>query len=164
MGPDVRGVPAELIVDAEPASPEKLSLPDMAVAEEKILAWAYDQVLDGFFEEVTRERRREVEIRRKYARKSLEYLISESVKKLTRYKLESRETLRLAITQEERRLKELEERREALENQLQRAETLHPEPAQVVALCYLYPRPADVPSEETRQCGKRSRKPPCAFA
>ncbi|WP_027892736.1 helicase-related protein [Calidithermus chliarophilus] len=146
----VQAVPAEFIVDTEPAPSHELPSVDAAAAKEKLLAWAYDQVLDSFFEEVVSERRREVHIRRKYARRSLEYLIEESVRKLTQYKLKSDEgeAMRLAILQEERKLKDLEERLKSLDDVLARAEALHPQPAEVFAQAYLRPRPLGVPSED----------------
>ncbi len=147
---EVRPMPPELVVDLEPA-PVGQALPaEVAAAEEKLLAWAYAEVLDGFFQEVARERQHEVAVRHKYARRSLEFLLEESVRKLTQYKLKEGEgeAMRLAILQEERRLKELEERLKALEEELQRAATLHPEPARVLTLAYLRPRPLGPPSEE----------------
>uniref|UniRef100_A0A7C3HFA2 DUF3883 domain-containing protein n=1 Tax=Meiothermus ruber TaxID=277 RepID=A0A7C3HFA2_MEIRU len=154
-GEAVEPVPPEVIVDAEPA-PATKPLASGAGAEEKLLAWAYEHVLEDFYRQVAQARQREVAIRRKYASRSLEYLIDASVKKLTQYKLKSDEgeAMRLAILQEERRLQELEARQRSLEEELRRAETLHPEPAQVVALAYLYPRPSGIPSEDdpaTRQ-------------
>lgn len=149
-GDAVQAVPPEVIVDAEPAPSDEVPPADVTAAEEKLLTWAYGQVLDGFFEEVSRERKREVHIRRKYARRSLEFLIGESAKKLSQYKLKEGEgeAMRLAILQEERRLKELEERLKSLDEELARAETLHPEPARVFALAYLRLRPLGIPSED----------------
>ena len=154
-GERVWQVPPELLVDAEPTIPPQHPLPSPKEVEGRFLEWAYQHLVDAFFQSVLAERTQEVEIRRKYAQKSLEFLIAESAKKLTEYKLKGDEAMRLAIQQEERRLRELEERQRTLEMDLKKALSLNPEPAQVVALAYLYPRSLGLPDEEDPEVRQR---------
>ena len=138
--PTLHTVEPRVLVDAEPgdAPPEKLNVQE---AKERMRGWAHDHLLNGFLNEVTEARGREVAIRRKYARKSLEHLIRESTKKLTAYKVKQRQgdEMALAILQEERRGRALKERLAALEKQFAQEESLYPEPAELVSLAYVHP-------------------------
>lgn len=145
----VQEVPPELIVDAEPAT-VTAEIAYGESEEQRLVEWAYNHVLDPFFTSVAQERKREVDIRRKYGTRSLDFLINESLKKLTNYKLKSNdaESMRLAILQEERKLKELEARLNALKENLERAEALHPEPITLVAKAHLQPHSLGIPNED----------------
>jgi hypothetical protein len=133
-------VPSEVLVDALPNTDATITLAPEP-ARDAFRAWAHDSMLQAFLSEVRETRLREVEIRRKYGVRSLKYLLRESTKKLTQYRLKERkgEDMKLAILQEERRHKECEERLATLEAQLAKEASLNPEPAELVALAHVMP-------------------------
>lgn len=56
-----------------------------ATDEDRTIEWSLEEVTPGYFGEITDRRTRELAIKEKYIRKSLQFLISESAKKITRY-------------------------------------------------------------------------------
>ncbi len=151
----VRTAQPRLLVDATPGSPPS-DPPDAQAAKERLRGWAHDHLLEPFLEEVSQTRQRETAIRRKYGEKSLNYLIHESTKKLAQFKLKARagEDMALAIRQEERRQKGLQERLDALKARLEQEAGLSPEPADLIALAYLSPwqiQELGEPSPEVRR-------------
>jgi len=152
----VRRVPATLLVDARPGTPP--ADPPCRAAGETLKDWVYENLVDAYLEEVTREQRREIEIRRKYGLKSLDHLISESAKRLAELKLRAQqgEDLDLPIRNEERRLEELKTRKDELEKELDRAEKLVPEIAEPLAFAYVAPLPGNgTPGEESPEARRR---------
>jgi len=53
--------------------------------EDQIIEWSLDQVTPDYFAEIQQRRQNELGIKGKYVRKSLQFLIGESVKKLAKY-------------------------------------------------------------------------------
>ena len=135
-----KALPPQVLVDAAPSGAVPESVPVEAV-QAALRDWAHETVLEGFFEEVRTEREREVTIRRKYGLKSLDHLIRESAKKLSQYKLKARggDDMALPILLEERRLRELRERKESLMKRLEAEGNLFPQPAELFALAYAHP-------------------------
>lgn len=145
-------VSPRLLVDALPSSPAGMAV-QAAPLETALQHWLYETQLDSYLDEVSAERRREVDIRRRYGLLSLEHLQRQSARKLSQHKVKAAqgEEMKLAITQEERRLQELQEREAALKTELDQEGTLHPETAQLLALALLRPLvPAEqgLPSED----------------
>ncbi|MFI5457785.1 MAG: DEAD/DEAH box helicase, partial [Isosphaerales bacterium] len=56
-----------------------------ATSEDVVIDWSLDQVTPEYFAEINERRGRELGIKEKYVRKSLQYLIGESVKKIAKY-------------------------------------------------------------------------------
>ncbi len=56
-----------------------------ATSEDTVIDWSLDQVTPEYFAEINERRSRELGVKEKYVRKSLQYLIGESVKKLAKY-------------------------------------------------------------------------------
>jgi superfamily II DNA or RNA helicase len=56
-----------------------------ATAEDVVIDWSLDEVTPEYFAEINDRRGRELAIKEKYVRKSLQHLIGESVKKIARY-------------------------------------------------------------------------------
>ncbi len=56
-----------------------------ATDEDRTIEWSLEEVTPGYFGEITDRRTRELAIKEKYVRKSLQFLISESAKKITKY-------------------------------------------------------------------------------
>lgn len=135
-----KALPSQVLVDAAPSTDVPKDV-EVEMVQSQLRDWVHETVLDKFFEEVRAERGREVAIRRKYRLKSLDYLIRESTKKLTQYKVKARQgdAMDLPILLEERRLKELRERKESLLRRLEGEANLFPQPAELFALAYAYP-------------------------
>ncbi len=153
-GKGCRLLPPSFLLDAEPLPSE--AMPPPTGVEEGVKAWAYAHFLEPYREEVAQEALREVEVRRRYALRSLDHLIQESTRRLAELKVRSLqgEDVRLPLQNEERRLDELQERRKALEDELDRMGRLIPEAAEVVALAYVVPR-AGGPEEEDPELRRR---------
>ncbi|MDZ7704518.1 MAG: helicase-related protein [Trueperaceae bacterium] len=157
--PELHTLPSSVLVDAVPYGGPNTP-PDAAevdAAKSALRNWAHDHLLTPFVEEVHASREREVSIRRKYGERSLHYLISESTKKLTTYKLKARqgEDMQLAILQEDRRLQVLRERQEAFQKRLAKESSLSLEPPEIFTLAWVVPliddSSGDAPSPEARR-------------
>ncbi|MCP2014388.1 superfamily II DNA or RNA helicase [Deinococcus sp. HSC-46F16] len=134
-------VSPRLLVDALPAPQGEGSVPDGEGVSESLENWLLETQLEPYENEVRGERLREVDIRHRYGTRSLEHLLRESTRKLTQHKLKAAQgdDMKLAITQEERRLRGLQERQRAFLAELEQESQLIPEPAQPLALAYLRP-------------------------
>ena len=141
-------VPPNILVDAQPAS-EPMRAPDEG-ASQSMRSWLYENYVGDYIEQVANEQRRTLEIKRKYGLKSLEHLISESAKRLAELKLRQTkgEDVDLPIKNESRRLQELKERKQQLEEELVRAEELAPEIAEIIAIVGLVPAQQAGPDED----------------
>lgn len=145
-------VSPRVLVDALPATtPDGLKFPEDSA--DGLEHWLLDTQLEPYENEVRQDRLREVDIRRRYGTRSLDHLIRESTRKLTQHKLKSAqgEDMKLAVTQEERRLRHLQERQQGFTNELEQESQLIPEPAQLLAVAHLQPlRPAEqnLPKED----------------
>jgi len=64
-----------------------------AQEEDSVIDWALDEIVSPYFAEVSDRRNRELAIKEKYVRKSLQYLISESNKKIAKYDAQIRELM-----------------------------------------------------------------------
>lgn len=150
-----RFVPPNILVDAQPA-PEPMRAPDEG-ASQSMRSWLYENYVGDYIEQVANEQRRTLEIKRKYGLKSLEHLISESAKRLAELKLRQTkgEDVELPINNESRRLQELKERKRQLEEELERAEKLAPEIAEVIAIAGLVPAQRAGPDEDDPAVRKR---------
>ena len=136
-----RRVPPNVLVDARPAEVPNDNLPEPTTAAEPLRGWIYDELLETYLHEVEAEQRRILDIKRKYGEKSLQHLINESSKRLVELKLRARkgEDVILAIRNEEQRLKELTERREAFTTEIEQASRLSPEVAELLGVAWLVP-------------------------
>lgn len=140
-----------LLVDALPSAPGETL--DAEKIQMRLEDWLLDTQLEPYEEEVRGERLREVDIRRRYGTRSLAHLIRESTRKLTQHKLKGSQgdDMKLAIVQEERRLRLLQERQRSFETELEQESQLIPEPAQLLALALVQPlKPAEqgLPNED----------------
>lgn len=144
--PETTPVSARTLVDALPSRPDG-PVPGAEGAGAALQAWLYDTQLDSFLAEVTAERLHEVDIRRRYSLRSLDHLLRESTKKLTNHKVKAMQgsDMKLPISQEERRQRELVERKAALSAELEQESMLHPETAHLLALALVRPL---IPAEQ----------------
>lgn len=134
-------LPARVLVDAEPNAAPDVSGCDIAAAGAAFRAWAHDDLLPDFLQEVRDARLREVEIRRKYGTRSLKHLIRQSTTRLAEHHVKERkgDDMALVIGNEERRQRELQERLAGLEDRLSKEASLSPEPATLIALAHVTP-------------------------
>lgn len=151
-------VEPRIIVDAIP-DPQKEGTPGEDPST-LLQDWIETEHLDSYLDEVTVERMREIEIRRKYAMRSLDHLIRESGKRLFQHKAKERsgENMRLAITNEERNQQHLLERKRLLEVELSQAAALYPEPATLIALAHATPAKSPeqtIPNEDDPEVRKK---------
>jgi hypothetical protein len=56
-----------------------------ATAEDQVIDWSLDAVTPSYFGEIETRRKNELGIKEKYVRKSLQFLIGESIRKLAQY-------------------------------------------------------------------------------
>ena len=56
-----------------------------ATAEDQVIDWSLDAVTPSYFGEIEARRKNELGIKEKYVRKSLQFLIGESIRKLAQY-------------------------------------------------------------------------------
>jgi superfamily II DNA or RNA helicase len=138
---DTAEVEARVLIDAEPAAPPA-EPSDPEAIKARLRDWVHHECLERHFAAVSEARKKEVAIRRKYGLRSLQHLLRESTRKLTEFKVKQRsgDDMQLAILQETRRQQQLQERLVGLEKRLAQEESLHPEPAQLVALACFQPQ------------------------
>ena len=146
-------VSSRVLVDALPSKTQEPLDTAGQELQGSLESWLLDTQLEPYEEEVRKERLREVDIRRRYGTRSLEHLIRESTRKLTQHKIKQAQgdDMKLAIGQEERRLKTLQERQRSFEAELEKESQLMPEAANLLALAYLRPlHPAEqnLPNED----------------
>ncbi|MDW8382947.1 MAG: helicase-related protein [Verrucomicrobiota bacterium] len=121
-------------------------------SEQSVLAFAVAHVLESYRAELLALRQRDAEIKRKYGVRSLEQMLLESQAKLIDY--ETRRAKREPIPDaelrnEERRREELQARKEALEDEIQRETSLLPAPPRVLGIARVMPQPAADPVMRT---------------
>lgn len=136
-----RQVAPNILIDAHPASSKPDTTPEPSTVTPSMRGWIYEQLLDAYLHEVESEQRRILNIKEKYGMKSLQHLISESSKKLTKLKLRAQkgDDLILAIRNEEQRLKELKQREDAFKVEIEKSGRLTPEVAELLGVAWLLP-------------------------
>lgn len=135
--------------ESPPSPPDDLRRE--AADEDALVEWSLDEVVTPYFAEVQGRRRRELEIKRKYVRKSLQYLISESNKKLQKYDAQLRQLPllddpgRLPIqgnrAREEARRNELMQRLDDRLAEIERERHLSETPPEVLGVALVLPMP-----------------------
>lgn len=87
---------------------------DTADAQERVIDWSLIHCVDPYFEELSRRRQREAEIKERYLKRSLNARISASMKKIGQYKKRerAREDMEIALRQEEQRKQEYLDKRD----------------------------------------------------
>jgi hypothetical protein len=125
-----------------------------ATHEDQIIDWSLDEVTPGYFGEIEERRHRELAIKEKYVRKSLQFLIGKSVKKLAKYDSQLREIRdendprRLNIVgnrgKEEARRNELSQRLKSRLAEIQQEQHLSEKPPEVLGVAVILPLPQDV--------------------
>ena len=125
-----------------------------AAAEDQIIDWALDAVTPAYFEEIATRRQHELRIKEKYVRKSLQFLIGESIKKLAQYDAQLRQrrdendpqrlNLQGNRAREEARRNELSQRLKDRLAEMEQEAHLSEKPPEVVGVALILPAPQDV--------------------
>jgi hypothetical protein len=123
-----------------------------AVDEDAAVEWSLDEVVAPYFGEIEERRKRELAIKEKYVRKSLQFLISESNKKIARYDAQLRQLPpvddpnRLNIqgnrAKEEARRNDLAHRLTDRLAEIEQERHLSEKPPEVIGVAVILPLPA----------------------
>jgi len=127
---------------------------EVATNEDQIIDWSLDEVTPGYFGEIEQRRKQELGIKEKYVRKSLQFLIGESIKKLTRFDQQLREIRdeddprRLSIVgnraKEEARRSELSQRLKDRLAEIEQEQHLSEKPPEILGVAVILPAPPEV--------------------
>jgi superfamily II DNA or RNA helicase len=139
--------------------PERVpSLPadlrQVAADEDAVINWSLDEVVAPYFREVSERRTRELGIKEKYVRKSLQFLISESTRKVGGYDAQLRQIkadddqARLPIlgnrAKEVSRRDELSQRMKDRLEEIEQERHLSEKPPELLGVAVILPPPAEV--------------------
>jgi superfamily II DNA or RNA helicase len=126
----------------------------VATNEDIVIDWSLDSVTPEYFAEINDRRSRELGIKEKYVRKSLQHLISESNKKIAKYDHQLRQLRdeadpkRLSVqgnrAQEEARKAELSQRLKDRLSEIEQESHLSEKPPEVVGVAVILPPPKEV--------------------
>ena len=138
--------------ESPPALPDDLNA--AAVDEDAAIEWSLDEVVAPYFGEIEERRKRELAIKEKYVRKSLQFLISESNKKIAKYDAQLRQPPlmddpnRLNIqgnrAKEEVRRNDLAHRLTVRLAEIEQERHLSEKPPEVIGVAVILPLPAQV--------------------
>jgi hypothetical protein len=125
-----------------------------ATAEDQVIDWSLDAVTPPYFAEIEARRQNELSIKGKYVRKSLQFLIGESITKLAHYDAQLRQMRdendprRLNIqgnrAREEARRNELSQRLKERLAEIEQEIHLSEKPPEVLGVAVILPAPQDV--------------------
>ena len=125
-----------------------------ATSEDVVIDWSLEEVTPEYFAEINERRSSELGIKEKYVRKSLQFLISESVKKIAKYDQQLRpirdenDPKRLSLqgnrAQEEARKAELSHRLKDRLEEIEQESHLSEKPPEVVGVAVILPPPREV--------------------
>jgi hypothetical protein len=126
----------------------------VATDEDQIIDWSLDEVTPDYFGEIEARRKNELSIKEKYVRKSLQFLIGDSINKLARYDTQLRQIQdendprRLNIqgnrAREDARRNELSQRLKDRLTEIEQEGHLSEKPPEVVGVAVILPVPQDV--------------------
>ncbi len=126
----------------------------VATAEDAVINWSLEGVTPDYFAEIDERRVRELGIKEKYVRKSLQFLIGESVKKIGKYDQQLRhikdesDQKRLNIlgnrAQEEARKAELSQRLKDRLAEIEQERHLSEKPPEILGVAVILPPPKEV--------------------
>jgi len=125
-----------------------------ATDEDQIIDWSLDEVTPGYFGEIEARRQKELGIKEKYVRKSLQFLMGESIKKIAAFDKQLREIRdesdprRLNIVgnraKEEARKSELSQRLKDRLAEIEQEQHLSEKPPEILGVAVILPAPQEV--------------------
>jgi superfamily II DNA or RNA helicase len=126
----------------------------VATGEDAVISWSLEGVTPDYFAEIDERRSRELGIKEKYIRKSLQYLIGESVKKIGKYDQQLRQMRdetdpkRLNLmgnrAKEEARKAELSQRLKDRLAEIEQERHLSEKPPEILGVAVILPLPEEV--------------------
>jgi hypothetical protein len=135
-----------------PALAEELR--QKATDEDRTIEWSLEEVTPAYFKEIADRRTKELSIKEKYVRKSLQFLISGSAKKIAKYDSQLRQLRdetdpkRLSLqgnrAQEEARRTELSQRLKDRLAEIEQERHLSEKPPDVVGVAVILPPPHEL--------------------
>jgi len=140
---EMRLVNSSILWDLKPAVAEGETTPSLG--EDEIVIYAVDHVLDSYSAELTAERHRQTDIKRKYGIRSLDQMILESEARLIDYdtrRAKGEPIPDMEVQREERRKEDLLARKQGLEDEIRWETSLLPATPTVIGLVRVLPRPA----------------------
>jgi superfamily II DNA or RNA helicase len=149
-----------LIWDLKPGASGSLESDALPLSQEEVIAYALEQQLLPYREELLEQRRRDSAIKEKYGIRSIESLILESEAKLTDYetrKIKGDTIPDVTVTQEQRKREDLDRKKERLLDDIRAQTSLYPSEPDLLAVIRLVPG-ASLPegmssSDEIEQVG-----------
>jgi hypothetical protein len=127
--------------DASPLVPEEVTA--LYEGTDEVIDWSLDHVLEPYLGELRDRRLRELRIKERYLKRSLNTLISQSNRKLGDYhrRLAAGEDMARAIAEEEKRKEALIRRRGKRLAEIRQAQYLTRRPPEVVGVAAILPMP-----------------------
>ena len=142
---NIKQVSPSVLWDLKPANPTLLKIPNIAIVnEDAVIAFAVENVLTRYLDEVKREREHDAEIKKKYGLRSLQELILQHEEKLIEYETKRAKGIEIpeANIHEERRKKQDFERKKAeLEKKIQAEINLLLSPPKILGVARVFPQP-----------------------
>ena len=142
---NIKQVSPSILWDLKPANPNSLNITNTFIGnEDAIMAFAIENVLTKYLEEIKRQREHDAEIKRKYGLRSLQELILRSEEKLIEYEIRRIKGMEVpeAVIQTERRKKEdLERKKAELEKRIQAETNLLLSPPKIIGVARVIPQP-----------------------
>jgi len=143
---DIKQVSSSILWDLKPANPTSLKLVNLPVVnEDAITAFAIENVLTKYLDEIKMQREHDAEIKRKYGLRSLQELMLRSEEKLTDYETKRAKGIEIPETliQKERIKKEdLERRKAELEKSIMAEMNLLLSPPKILGVVRVIPQPS----------------------
>lgn len=148
----VQQVNPAILWDLEPLPPENApeDMKAMLGQRDVIDDYLVTEVLFAFLEEIQQRRDRDAHIKEKYGLRSLDYLISESNQKILEYqmRLDFGDQMDLPLLNERRNLERLQQRRQALEEEIRLERSLTINDPRLLGAALVVPLPTPVPDAE----------------
>jgi len=133
-----------LLIDCKPADSWQRSSGNPSLGDEAtLLQWGYEKVFRPYLEEMQARRNRDLSLAKRHVEISLNSLIAESQRKIMKYKkqLERGQDMAIAITSEENRKRELEERLQRRLKEIELERNLSLARPELVGTALLLPMP-----------------------
>jgi superfamily II DNA or RNA helicase len=142
---NIKQVSPSILWDLKPANPTSLKVVNVPVVnEDAVVAFAVENVLIKYLDEIKRQREHDAEIKRKYGLRSLQELILRSEEKLIEYETKKAKGIEIpeAVIQMERRKREdLEKKKAELEKRIQAETNLLLSPPKIIGVARVVPQP-----------------------
>ncbi len=136
-----RLVSPAVLWDLKPLEPGEIEILE-PLDEGPVIAFTVQEALEGYRQELTAQRERDAAIKRKYGVRSLERMILDSQAKLIDYetrRMQGESIPEITLQNELRRKEELEERKRALEETIQREVSLAPSTPRILGVARVVP-------------------------